>query len=170
MTFVVLAVSFCCGCCRSPPPTSPLFQARERSQEALLMPMYRHDDPTVMIKRAPWRQLGWYTFAVGWVDQQLAAHAIDHNGKKMQRDGPMYQITLTDEHCVFRCATRHHGDMYFSVASKKSKNKCSSVIAKYMSDIKFWRRYQSIVLYLALFSTIDVLHCVLILFVFLDPG
>jgi hypothetical protein len=58
----------------------------------------------------------------------------------MVRDGPMYQITLTDDHCVFRCATRHHGDMYFSVASKKSVFKHSSVIAQYMSDIKFWRR------------------------------
>ena len=59
-------------------------QARERSQEALLMPIYRQGT-TVLVKRAPWRQLGWYTFMVGWVDQQLTSHPKDHNGLHMQR-------------------------------------------------------------------------------------
>jgi hypothetical protein len=47
--------------------------ARERSQEALLMPLYQSNQnrENILVKRAPWRQLGWYTFAVGWVDQQL---------------------------------------------------------------------------------------------------
>ena len=111
--------------------------ARERQHEALLIQIVRDGQ---ILKRSPWRQLGWYSFAVGWIDQQLALHARDFLGRKMQRDGPMYQVRLTDTHCVFRCASRHHGDLYFSVNSKKSKYCKSSIIAKYMSDIKFWRR------------------------------
>ena len=99
--------------------------ARERQHEALLMLIQREGK---VVKRSPWRQLGWYTFAVGWVDQQLSMQPKDHKGFLWQRDGPMYQITLTDTHCVFRCATKHHGDVYFSTSSKKSRGRCSSVI------------------------------------------
>ena len=48
-----------------------------------------------LLQRTPWRQLGWYTFAVAWIDQQLSSASIDHRGHRMQRDGPMHQIHLS---------------------------------------------------------------------------
>ena len=45
---------------------------------------------------------------------------------------------LSDSHCVFRCGTRRHGDVYFSASLKKSRGDKSAVIGKYMSGIKFW--------------------------------
>ena len=56
------------------PPTE---SARERQHEALLMLIQREGK---VVKRSPWRQLGWYTFAVGWVDQQLSMQPKDHKG------------------------------------------------------------------------------------------
>ena len=83
--------------------------------------------------RPPWRQLGWWSFALKWIDQSLKKHG-------WHRDGPLYQVTLTDLHCVLRCATKCNGDVYFSTHSKNSRGSKASTISSFLASHKFWQR------------------------------
>jgi hypothetical protein len=106
--------------------------ARARQREAAgCVIAEKGSDP--IKKRPPWRQMGWWTFVADWIDRGLREQG-------WKRDGPLYQVSLTNLRCVLRCATQHNGDVYFSAHSKKSRGRKACIIAPFLASYKFWRR------------------------------